>query len=291
MTLTGNWDQISNPAWNDFISSIRIPQGYKIQVFEDSNFQGESMVLTGDWSYTGDTGFNDVISSIRILEYPAPTPVPAVVVPSGITLFEHENFKGESLTINRIWDATNSPWNDRISSIRIPEGYQIQVYENSNFRGNSLTLTSDWTVGQNPDFNDVISSIRFLYIPPAGTVAPVVVPVVVIPQIPTTAPAVEPPAPCSISDKQYNELSNAIKSKPFPDTRMSTAKVGLKGKCLSLDQIRGLAKLFSFEGEKLEFVKLTYDHTDDKDDFYSLSDVFTFSSTVDDFNKFVESKN
>ncbi len=290
LTLTSNWDQASNPEWNDLISSIRIPEGYKIQIFEHSNFQGQSMILSHDWNHRDNPGFNDFISSIKILEYPKPVPV--VPVPQGITLFEHENFKGESLTINSIWDATRSPWNDRISSIRIPEGYQIQVYENSNFRGNSLTLNSDWTTSQNPDFNDAISSIRFLSVPPAGTIAPVVVPAVVIP---ATVPAVEatvaPALPCSLPDKQYHDLSNAIKSKPFPDTRMSTAKVGLKGKCLSIDQIRGLAKLFSFEGEKLEFIKMAYNHTDEKSEYYTLSDAFSFSSTIDDFNKFLETKN
>ena len=71
---------------------------------------------------------------------------------------------------------------------------------------------------------------------------------------------------------------------------MATAKLALKNKCVSLDQIRGFVELFTFEDQKLDFVKFAYDITDNKDDYYTLHDVFTFLLTKDDFNEFLESK-
>ncbi|HWA34183.1 MAG TPA: beta/gamma crystallin-related protein, partial [Cyclobacteriaceae bacterium] len=58
VVITEDWDASSNMKWNDQISSIRIPAGYKIQVFEHTNFGGVSKTLSGDWTVTnGD--FND----------------------------------------------------------------------------------------------------------------------------------------------------------------------------------------------------------------------------------------
>ena len=91
---------------------------------------------------------------------------------SGITFYEHGGFQGASKTVTSDWDySSNVEWNDRISSIRIPAGYKIQVFEH-NFSGASKVLTSDWTAAENSPqaFNDIISSIRILEHP--GAAAP-----------------------------------------------------------------------------------------------------------------------
>ena len=52
--------------WNDVISSIHIPQGYRVTIFRDANFQGPSLTLTADWNATDE--WNDQVSSIRIVK-------------------------------------------------------------------------------------------------------------------------------------------------------------------------------------------------------------------------------
>src|SRR5262249_12534030 len=61
--------------WNDRISSVQIPAGVKVTLFEHSDFGGASLTLTGNAAdlrnYPGpgsDGTWNDAVSSIR-LEY------------------------------------------------------------------------------------------------------------------------------------------------------------------------------------------------------------------------------
>jgi murein DD-endopeptidase MepM/ murein hydrolase activator NlpD len=64
-TLTpGRYNNVGK-NWNDIISSISIPRGWKVEVFEHDNFQGKSKTLYNGTSYVGDS-LNDRVSSIII---------------------------------------------------------------------------------------------------------------------------------------------------------------------------------------------------------------------------------
>lgn len=95
---------------------------------------------------------------------------------------------------------------------------------------------------------------------------------------------------CEMSSADYQSALNAIKSKPFADTRMSTAKQALKNRCVSVAQVKGIANLFDYEDDKLDFLKHAYNFTTDKENYYTLSEVFAHASTVDELNDFLESK-
>jgi hypothetical protein len=59
-----DWGQFKN----DTISSLRVPGGIKVTVFNEVHFSGSSKTFTGDTSYVGDD-FNDKISSIIVERY------------------------------------------------------------------------------------------------------------------------------------------------------------------------------------------------------------------------------
>lgn len=94
----------------------------------------------------------------------------------------------------------------------------------------------------------------------------------------------------AMSEASFSKMKESIASKPFSDTKMSTAKVATKNACLSTNQIKEIAKLFSMDEDKLTYTKYAYDRCVDKANFYQASDIFSFSSTVDDFNAFLENK-
>ena len=50
---------------NDDLSSIKVPFGYKVTLYDNDNFGGESMVVTSDTKWIG-TAFNDRVSSIKV---------------------------------------------------------------------------------------------------------------------------------------------------------------------------------------------------------------------------------
>ncbi len=95
---------------------------------------------------------------------------------------------------------------------------------------------------------------------------------------------------CSVamSNSNFAKMKESVESKPFSDTKMSTAKVATKNACLSVEQVKEICKLFSMDDEKLAYAKYAYDYCVDKTNYYQISEVFSFSGTTDEFNQFLE---
>jgi len=119
--LTYNWDGRNgndDHLWRNNIRSIRIVQRASfqslqhisphIEVFDQSNYQGQSIALSGNWScdISGNQSWNNRISSIR--------------VPSGVrvVVFENPNFNGKSYTITSSTTLTGF-WNNQIGSVQV----------------------------------------------------------------------------------------------------------------------------------------------------------------------------
>lgn len=118
----------------------------------------------------------------------------------------------------------------------------------------------------------------------------------------TTMPVQNPPATanpvangggCSVAMNSvaFDKMKKTIADKPFSDTKMSTAKVATKNACLSVEQIQELCKLFSMDDDKLAFAKYAYNSCIDKANYYQVSSVFSFSTTTEELNEFLEKGN
>ncbi len=329
-TITGNWDTSMNPEWNDRISSIKVPAGYKIIVYEHAQQKGASMTLTKDWTIAnGNFTFNDRISSIKIVESPKPTVVVPQATQSEITsgtyyivtstnnkFFDQAVVNGPIVLLDasakesQQWEIAPAgdgyvhilsklnnlfldQYVDKAEAVtssgngQLNQQWLIESTSNGYYtivsRTNGKALNHDVTRSNLPlAQRNGSTAQQFKLIPVNGTA-----PTEITPSIPTTPVEV---VNCSLTEKQMNDAKKAINSQAFRDQKMATAKLALKNKCVSLNQIRGIAELFSFEDQKLEFVKFAYDLTDDKDDYYTLHDVFTFLLTKDDFTEFLQSK-
>lgn len=91
----------------------------------------------------------------------------------------------------------------------------------------------------------------------------------------------------AMSAASFSKMKESIEAKPFSDTKMSTAKVATKNNCLSVNQVKEIAKLFSMDEDKLAYAKYAYDYCIDKANYYQVSDVFSFSSSTDELNEFL----
>lgn len=102
----------------------------------------------------------------------------------------------------------------------------------------------------------------------------------------------EKPVGCSrpMETSAFNTAKKSIADKGFDDTRLSTAKQVVKANCMSTNQIVEVMGTFGFEETKLEFAKYAYDYCTDKNNYYLISDAFSFSSSTDELNEFLESK-
>ena len=121
-------------GWNDEADSLRVgfdgggrddgprgdpgrggdrDNGQRVCVFEHANFGGASQCFNGNDRVPdlNSIGWNDRISSIR------------TVGPSRVTIFEHAEFLGQDMVVDRdIADLRSIGWNDRISSLHMGEG-------------------------------------------------------------------------------------------------------------------------------------------------------------------------
>lgn len=91
----------------------------------------------------------------------------------------------------------------------------------------------------------------------------------------------------AMSAGSFTKMKESIEAKPFSDTKMSTAKVATKNNCLSVNQVKEIAKLFSMDEDKLTYAKFAYNYCIDKANYYQVGDVFSFSTTTDELNEFL----
>lgn len=136
---------------NDAISSAAIPSGWRVTLFEDSNFGGTQAVLTSSSSNL--SGFNDKASSIVVEAAPL----------GQVVLYKDYRYEGASQVLGpgrydaSVLNATGGIGTDSLSSVKVPPNWTVILYKDSGYSGTSKTLTADCR--QLEDFNDLTSSL------------------------------------------------------------------------------------------------------------------------------------
>ena len=93
-----------------------------------------------------------------------------------------------------------------------------------------------------------------------------------------------------VSEQLFLETKNNVATKSFEETKLTTAKQLLINQCLLTSQVKDLVKLFTCEETKLEFAKYAYTHVYDIANYYKITDVFTFESSVEELNAYINSQ-
>jgi hypothetical protein len=75
----------------------------------------------------------------------------------------------------------------------------------------------------------------------------------------------------------YNSARESIRRERFDDDRLRVARNILKDNYLSSAQVKELAMIFSFDSARLEFAKFAYSRTVDRNNYFIVSDAFTFN--------------
>jgi len=90
-----------------------------------------------------------------------------------------------------------------------------------------------------------------------------------------------------MNSSDFNAALKTIGNSSFDETKVSTAKAILSKNCVSAEQVIKLCNLFSFEDSKLTIAKFAYRYTTDKKNYFKVNDVFSFSSSKEELNRFV----
>lgn len=88
----------------------------------------------------------------------------------------------------------------------------------------------------------------------------------------------------------FNAALATIEKQGFEETKLKTAKQVIKANCLNVDQIIKIINTFGFEESKLDFAKFAYDYCIEKNNYFKLNGIFSFSSSVDELSDYVQNR-
>ncbi len=93
----------------------------------------------------------------------------------------------------------------------------------------------------------------------------------------------------SMNSGDFNEAKATVANNSFDETKLSTAKQIISSNCVSTNQIIALLSTFSFEESKLDFAKYAYEFCTDRNNYFKVSNAFTFESSKTELNAYVQS--
>lgn len=96
--------------------------------------------------------------------------------------------------------------------------------------------------------------------------------------------------PVPMNNSEFQSFKSSVSSKSFEDSKLTIAKQVLNNNCLTSAQVKEVLGLFSFEDTKLTFAKYAYGYTYDIKNYYKVNDAFTFESSIEELNNYINSR-
>lgn len=102
-------------------------------------------------------------------------------------------------------------------------------------------------------------------------------------------PGYNGPVGCNwpMSDGDFRSAAQSISSKTFEGDKTKVAKQIFNTNCMTSSQVKQVLDLFTYEASKLEFAKYAYGRTFDIGNYYKVNDAFTYSSSIDELDEFI----
>lgn len=91
-----------------------------------------------------------------------------------------------------------------------------------------------------------------------------------------------------MNDKAFYQLKQSIQNESFDDTKKSIALQAMRNNYFTSSQVKELVQLFTFESSKLAIAKQGYRNAIDKQNYFTVSDVFTFSSSKQELMQYIQ---
>jgi RHS repeat-associated protein len=120
-------------SWYKRTSSLEIKDGVELELYPYWGYWGTPTILSGDQAKL--KGRQKRIGSLRVVQ-----PQESV---DKVCFYTKKRYRGASFctTEDQLW--LDRRWNNRISSVKVPEGYTVTLYKHWVYRGKSETLTTD----------------------------------------------------------------------------------------------------------------------------------------------------
>jgi hypothetical protein len=92
----------------------------------------------------------------------------------------------------------------------------------------------------------------------------------------------------AVDENEFDRVLWAISKESSEANRMESASQVIKTSYFTTEQVKQLMKLFCSEENKLAIAKLAYEKTIDQSNYYSINDIFKFSSSKDELARCIE---
>lgn len=90
-----------------------------------------------------------------------------------------------------------------------------------------------------------------------------------------------------MDDRLFSDFLTRVKKEPFSDNKMKLIETALVNSYFTCSQCLSLAKLYTFDDDRMKIMKMMYPRIVDREGFFVLIDSLTFSSNKDEMNDFV----
>jgi hypothetical protein len=90
-----------------------------------------------------------------------------------------------------------------------------------------------------------------------------------------------------MSNADFSRVKETLRREMFENTRVDLAKQAINSNLFTTQQVKEMLQLFTFENNKLDLAKYAYRYTVDKNSYYTVNDVLTFSNSRDELARFI----
>ena len=94
-----------------------------------------------------------------------------------------------------------------------------------------------------------------------------------------------------VSEQRFNQMINSVKNQSFSDDKQRVTKQIVKSNCMTVDQLVDLLNEVSFDDGKLNTAKFAYDYIYDVENYFKVFDVFSFSSSGEELEEYINGRN
>lgn len=174
-SFDGDTPNLVSAGWNDNISSIRVPNGETWEICVDENYGNQCQAVTGSVADLRSMGWNDKISSVRRVDNGGgrgrgrgrgrsrgwSPGNDSNLGSAGVVVYANTNYRGQSAVLHSDAPSLVSfNMNDKVSSIRIPNGERWEVCQDINYESECQVLSASVADLRRTGWNGRISSMR-----------------------------------------------------------------------------------------------------------------------------------
>jgi hypothetical protein len=176
-TFRGDTPNMVTAGWNDTISSIRVANGETWEICQDVDYGNQCRTLSGNVADLRGMGWDDRISSLRRSDNNGYSDRQwgrgngngngngnrnrNGNGSAGVTVYANPNYRGQSVLLrNDTPNLVSFNLNDKVSSIRIPNGETWEVCQDINYESQCQVLSASVPDLRRMGWNGRISSLR-----------------------------------------------------------------------------------------------------------------------------------